>query len=436
MERKINNILALLIFLSVTIIPSIRFSESLPSVQGLDLLLPFLIARIIVQRAYVGRKLFFITFGFCGIYILFSIFLNELYNAYQDYFEIYKLLKFGVVMLFFSLFKLDKLYNIVFIPTFILLVIFNTLHFYDLFGFNKIVELYYNGGVHIKIFGLNSIGMPVSKRIIGTIGNPNNNALLFAIFAILFYPRNRNDWKFIILFLVALIFFFLCQSRTGLLAFVVVLLITWGVQFVSKNMKIIELKNVIALAMLILAYLFTGAINNNLQKSTHDSKAEVIAEQEAIDSANAIQRAAHRDSYLNTVFDEDVSKTSSMQDRYAVWKMLGEMILDKPVFGHGPNKSYFYANKIYAESEYVLITWRYGVIGVLLYSIFLIYLLVKGFFLRQQRIGMILIQISSLFIIASLTNNPFSSRELMVVLAVFIGLYLKAERDEKMAYDI
>ena len=102
MIKKINFLFALLTVLSITLIPSFTISENLPAFQLLDILLPFLVVLIYVQRAeLVVHKIYKYLFLF-SFYILFTIFWNGRMAEIRDYFEIYKIFKFTCVILFFS----------------------------------------------------------------------------------------------------------------------------------------------------------------------------------------------------------------------------------------------------------------------------------------------------------------------------------------------
>jgi O-antigen ligase len=89
--------------------------------------------------------------------------------------------------------------------------------------------------------------------------------------------------------------------------------------------------------------------------------------------------------------------------------------------GYGGNKAYFYAQKIYSENEYILMAWRYGIIGLMGYL--LIYVIPLRNFLQTKRMDSIYPAVFAIVLmaVAALTNNPFVDRTTMVLFAVAIG---------------
>ena len=214
-------------------------------------------------------------------------------------------------------------------------MIFNTLHFFDFWDFNLIVEQYYNGGIHIKTFGLNSLGEPATKRLIGTIGNPNNNAILFLFFTVLLYSKKKKDYFLIFSIFLSLFFFFLCQSRTAIIALFAIIIIHLIIEFTNEKRTVLSIKNLIILSVCSLAFLFSNLIN--------------------------------KPTYTMSMVKQNPTQSKSVQGRMEVWGDLLLMVKEKPIFGYGPNKNYFYQNKIYSESEYIMFIWRYGIVGLLAY---------------------------------------------------------------------
>ena len=185
MNNKLSILLCWLIIGSLTFIPAIKIKEQLPSIQFIDFILPIVVVTLYLNKHLITWRKLYTTILIFSCYILFDIVLNNLSSNTNSYFEIYKVLKFLIIILFFSCLQFNKYFNEVIYPIFYILIIFNTLHFFDFWDFNLIIEQYYNGGIHIKTFGLNSLGEPATKRLIGTLGNPNNNAILFLFFTVL-----------------------------------------------------------------------------------------------------------------------------------------------------------------------------------------------------------------------------------------------------------
>jgi O-antigen ligase len=129
----------------------------------------------------------------------------------------------------------------------------------------------------------------------------------------------------------------------------------------------------------------------------------------------------HHALYSNNLFTGHILKTGSARGRWEAWTFLGEMILQRPLFGYGGNKAYFYAQKIYSENEFILMAWRYGIFGLMGYL--LIYLLPLKAFFQAKKIEQSYPALLSivLMLVAALTNNPFVDRTIMVLFAAVIG---------------
>ena len=193
-SNKLKLILAGFIMASVLLLPEIKLSSSFPTIQFIDIILPFVILILFVERKFIEiSKFYFIAIAFF-FYILFTIFLNNRQESLRDFFELYKLLKWIIVALYFS--RIDAvIFSKQFIkPIFLIIIIANMLHYFNIFNFNYIVEHYYAGGVHIKTFGLNSLGQPTYKRMLGLSANPNINSMVFSFFSVLFFPKKNKDW--------------------------------------------------------------------------------------------------------------------------------------------------------------------------------------------------------------------------------------------------
>ena len=100
------------------------------------------------------------------------------------------------------------------------------------------------------------------------------------------------------------------------------------------------------------------------------------------------------------------------------------MIVKHPIFGYGPNKNFFYANHIYSENEYLLMTWRYGIIGLLFYLSIFIYPLLK-FWGKAKPYAIQAILLILLVTISALTNNPFTEKNISLIYIFGISWSLK-----------
>lgn len=385
MKNNFNYILSILIILSVTLIPDIKIAPGLPNLQLIDFLIPFILGSIYINRNNFKFDNLYGLIILFGVYIVFTIIFNARYTAFRDYFEVYKIFKFLIVIVFFATTSIPNFKKRILYPVFIALVVFNLLHYFNIFNFNTLLEKYYNGGDHIKFFGLNSLGQPDTKRMIGTIANSNNNAVLFMFFSVWFFPKKERSLKLLTPFFVSLLMVFLCQSRTSLVALFGFLLVV--LLFNRENLKSFS----VLISVVLLAYLSSFIISSN--------------------------------AYLGTLFDGNIANNSSLRGRFESWMHLWQMIKEKPIIGYSPFKEYFYENKLYSENEYILMTWRYGILGLLLYIALLGITFIKGIKNKLLDEGIQLIIITTVIAITSLTNNPLSNRVIIIFFGIAIGLF-------------
>ena len=378
-----------IIVCSVLFLPDFHLKSSWPAIQLIDFLLPILAVYVFIERKHVQGKMFFIGIAVFALLMLVSMGINGRIFVFQDLFEVFKLIKFSLIVAFFTLVPTAAFCRTWLKPMFIALVGFNLVHFFNLFGFNDIIASYYNGGLHIEYFGLNSLKEPAVKRMVGLAGNPNINALVFLFFSIAFLPikqRTNTLWWFF----AAVLMVFLCQSRTAILGLGAIL---FAAGFLMKEYFTLRKWAIIILG-LSGVYLLSWAMATDFFRYSL---------------------------YSNNLFNGHILQTGSARGRWEAWAMLGEMILQKPLLGYGGNKAYFYAQKIYSENEYILMSWRYGMIGLLGYL--LIYFLPLKAFFQAKKIehsypALLCIVLMS---VAALTNNPFVDRTIMVLFAAVIG---------------
>ncbi len=388
-----------MIFASLCL-PAIMLSSSLPTIHILDVFFPVMLGFIWVNRKQVNTGYgAWIPFVFSGV-VLFSILIQGHHTPYSDYFEVYKWIKFGIVIWYFSLLDFSLVKR--FIPwIFGILVLINTIHFFEFAPLNKILEHYYNGGLQIQYFGKDSLGGPAVKRLVGTMGNPNINALLFGFFSLYYFPLHVNR-KNLGLFLLSLLFVFLCQSRTALLFIFCIfafLAIFKPRVWTKKQWGLIVLGS-------ISTFFIAWMLATSFFQFT---------------------------SYNNSLLDGTVFHSGSARGRLETWNMLGKMIIEEPLFGHGPYKEFFYQNKIYSENEYILMTWRYGLLGLFIYiSVFLVPL--KNIYTSSQDIRLKGSLMIIMMMVSALTNNPLTERNIELLFCIGIAWIFQKHLTKETAY--
>ena len=100
--------------------------------------------------------------------------------------------------------------------------------------------------------------------------------------------------------------------------------------------------------------------------------------QNDIDVLNAINQQVlvtkkQNKDYIMSLFNDEAFQGNSWQKRLDIWQDLLKESSHKPILGHGPQKNHFYDSQLYSENEYVLMLWRFGLVGLVVYL--MIYLL-------------------------------------------------------------
>lgn len=378
------------LFLIVSIfLPDLHIRESLPAIQINNFLIPFLAYYTLKDLKNLKfRAYYYLLLLFC-FYIILTIGLNNRWHSGNDYFEIYKVLKFGIIIAFYSLTPFMSWKKVI-IPAGLVLGVLNLIHFSEFKPFNDFIYAFYNGGLNLVYFGKNTLMQDSSKRMVGLMGNPNMNAILFSLLSIYVLPFRYNK-KHFLLFLAFITLAFMCQSRTTLVALVVVILVFLFMKFHEWNRKQIGYFAV----GLILSYLVAWML---------------------------CSRFFAYNIYGNSIVNGAVLETNSVLGRLESWKFIGKMIVKNPIFGYGPNKDFFYDRNLYSENEYILYTWRYGFIGLFIYlAIFLAPIkLILSKEKNKKHLKTLVLGIA-LMLVSAITNNPLTGGIVSAVFAMIIG---------------
>jgi O-antigen ligase len=380
---------AVLFLLDAFAIPDLRLYDQLPAFQLTDFLWPLGVPLILPHLRKLGANRWFIWLGGFAIYVMVPIVVNGRLGEMNDWFEIYKILKLGGLFILFS-YASKQDFTPFIRASFIGLVAINLMHFFDVLNFNHWMQEVYGSSIHWEFFGKDSEGNPAVKRMLGTIGNPNSNALLFLFFAAFFIPQ-ANTWKAKAWFFGALLMMFMCQSRTSLLACGAMIIYLLFVHFKQGNRYFVwQIPLLTAVVYCIGLMLSTSFFQYN--------------------------------GYSDSLLDGSAMHSNSLRSRWETWGILWEMIQAKPLFGYGPFKSYFVEHRLYSENEYLLMWWRYGLFGLLFYLGILL-IPIKSLFgkiqsINQQR----MILFSWVMLIAALTNNPLTERSVGILFVFLVAL--------------
>jgi O-antigen ligase len=218
------------------------------------------------------------------------------------------------------------------------------------------------------------------------MGNPNENAILFLFYFAYFLSRTVDyiEIRKRVFIYLAFLCILLTQSRTGFISGVSVY-VFWSI-FTKQKLK------TILYDLLFFVLSFGVAFSFNTLALSY---------------------------FANT--STNLAENNSVLGRLEVWKKLYKMIEQKPFFGYGPNKDFFYENNLYAESEFVLLTWRYGVVGLFFYLGWLLLPLYKT--LSHSKLHSFYILLLGIILINASTNCPLSNPKILLLYAICIGYY-------------
>lgn len=374
---------------------SFRFSAS-------DFLL-ILVTLAILKNGWWRKHLKAIAlFSMVALYLLFTILINGLFAVSNSYFEIYFILKLFLFYIFFVEMNPQMDLSIVLNICFIGLVCFNILHYFNIFDFNTNIMPSYCGdnNIQLKYFGYDTSGRPATKRALGVMGNPNNNALLFLFFMILYAPKKEWRKLYIFFFFIALTCFLCCQSRTGIVACAVVLIGNYIFAGIPLRKVILQVVVIVCYSAIVLNFSKTATILN-------------------------IPLPVRSMNYSLSLLDGSALESNSWEERKRVWGYLLSMWTKHPLFGYGPNKNFFYENRLWAENEYIIMLWRYGIFGLLMYlSLYLYPLMHTVKCLKSNENARRTAMLITAFAVAALTNHPFLCTKL-AILQVFLFATIK-----------
>ncbi|MAC96390.1 MAG: hypothetical protein CMC96_12920 [Flavobacteriales bacterium] len=411
-DDKYLGALFVAIVISILFLPDVVISSKWPSFHFVDFLMPFVFLAVL-KKGGIKKWIEYGVLIFAFISIIFiSIAFNDRLCHYRDYFEILKVAKFGVLAIFASLsiryVNLNKLLNY----SFLILVGINLIQYFELFNINYVLKEIYGFEKEVTFFGKNTIGQPASKRMIGLMGNPNNNAIIFLFFTTWYYNPSlslRKSWQLYLSVLMV----FMCQSKTAIIALLVIMLIGYGIMSKIKyNINFKAILSKIGVLILIFGLSFLLDLDYLI-----DSFREGV------------------DFLINNKYKSTGSGAMSTKGRWEIWTFLFEMILNKPLIGHGPYKEFFYQRDLFSENEYILVWWRYGIFGLLSFISILVYPIVIALKNLNNKFALPLILYTLVIMVSALTNNPMLNRDIQALYALLLGGFfsndiwlLKADR--------
>jgi O-antigen ligase len=369
--------------------PNIKITSSTPSIRAEDVVAVVGVLYLIFNGKGLPRLYGSFQWGVIYLFVVAGISLainGNLFN-FSDLIELYKYAKLLVVSVFayhgaryvFSYLRFSG-------PFVIALVVLNVIQYFGLFSFNDALASLYASPDQLAGFIESS---PQSKRLLGLMGNPNVNAAFWFLSVVLLMSSNVR-FKAVYVILCALMIV-ASQSRGMLVGAVCAAIIYFLRARMTAKKRFWVVCSVIAM-MYVLFF--------------------------------------HAAPYLNYIavgMQANVVEDGSFTERIDVWTRLWDLALDRPMFGYGGAKQFFYDNAIYPDNEYILYLFRWGIAGLIGYCM-LYWDGIISIFRSDHR--SYCIGVSSVGLIcAAIFNVPLTDPHISVLFSLLMGLLLYTRRE-------
>ncbi len=391
-DKKIYFILIQLFLISIFFAPNIVISGHFPKIRPEEIIIVLLIFYLLKTKIYLNNeiKVYLFLLLLFEIWLIISLLLNINLQSFNGIYEILKIIKFIIILCTSYYYTKTnknplKVINIIFF----FLFIFNIFQYYDIFNFNYYMKpFFYSLNPFHYEYNLIALKVKGNVRLLGTLSNPNQNSIVlsfFVIYYLIIAVKDKRLINYIFLFL-SFYLLLLTNSRTNFLA--IFFSISIYTVFINKNIKY----KVFFIIAVFLVTMFILKINQF--------------------------------KYLSTLILRPITENSSLLKRLEVWDFLIEMIKEeKLLIGYGPYKDFFYQRNIVAESEYILMFWRYGFIGLILHFFILSFpLIVVIKNLKNSEFSQISLLFVIIIIITSITMAPISQPRIGALFAFIVGI--------------
>lgn len=386
-SSSIAEVLFALFLLSLFLTPNINALSGVPAFRLEDLLTYLMILILLAGTSRPPLNRARQRYLFISVALLFwmtlSIAVNGRMFEVSDDFELFKLLKFMVIFLFCSHHVQSvSQWSRVVTAAFIGVAVVNLLNLTNWYQFNDWAMPYF-AGTQLEAFreDLRQGG----GRILGTMGNPNNNAIVLSFFALFFIVTGKGLRRYLV-FIPALVLMTLSQSRTTFVGFFAVT----GTFILLRRRGVRRFSSVLAIGGLVLA--IAAVLNLD---------------------------------YLSSLWTSDIANTASIVVRLDIWWRLLDMVQASPWMGYGPFKDYFYSRGLHADNEYILMLWRYGYPGLVIYLLWAYGPVVAAVRMGPQQSATLFAMFGMLLAICGLTNAPLAEPRIAELFAALCGVALR-----------
>lgn len=336
-----------------------------------NLLFPFAFVAIVFQ--YRSNKAFQWSLLIVSISLLTGLISNYLSGGltFNELFWLLRIVKTLTVgwAVYYLVNNHPSVFNTMLFTAFIGFSIINAL---QLLEWEFILELYASNQNSIDVLN-NSY---LDSRIFGVTTNPNSNGLILALFGFYYFMSNEKNKYYLIA--LASVLLLMTQSRTVFVAFALTIMIVVLVQLVNRNRKYLLL--FIAGSVLSLLLIVNLKLTN-----------------------------------LSSLFNGKALSSNSVTTRFKMFDEVIHVNKNTSLFGKGKlsNIPELIGGSI--DNEFIYLYIEYGVVGLMILLITVVFLSVLSIKLNPYNLGLLLIML-----ICGLTNLTFSNLE---VSAIFILLF-------------
>lgn len=401
---------------AAVLLPPIRFETGLPDIRlqaiiivaaWLLFFLPFLSSggqAALILRWNPANKWFFL-FALCIIISMgLSAFAHNLYPIARDFWELGKLLLYFLLFFFMANLKILpedlKRYYTASLIIFMLSALFGFAQFFNFLDINTLISpLYATTQLETLILG---------RRIVGTGANPNDFAYMMVLSASLALTgalwlkgRNVRIFSWIVFFLSCLAVV-LTRSRSGLLALIAACLI-----------------------IAVILYIVCFGLNRTARMLLATSPLLLLL---LIAIINLAPDAFY--TYISSAFNLETD--ASWQVRQNAWPAQLELWQQSPVFGWGPAKETMTS---ITDSEWILLLRRYGIFGVLIFTLLFIsiFITLAKISQRYQRsyLNVFCYGLQAVLIVYAIIMLPagfYHNIQLASILFIYFGLVFSQRR--------
>jgi len=410
----IKRIIIPLLIMSI-LLPSIPLSETLPNVR-LDFVIIFIAWVLFIFGGFTKGKFLHLRINpifkwyiLLGFSILISIVFNALFRSYypivRDYWEIVKLLKYFLIFALISSIDISvsdlRYYYKIALIIFLITSLISFMQHTNLYNINDTVNLIY------------SYEKATSKRVVGTMGNPNEFGALMVMASSLAFSGGlfykKKSIRFFSFFCLIIFFYslLLTGSRAAFILFTIAISFILSVKY--PPLLILKGKRMLRK---FLCVLIIGLIISMV-----------------------IVKFTPSDFFFRLESLRNPFNTTSWQAKVITWKYVFNLVKSSPIFGWGPCKNLV---DFSVDNEWLLMLFRYGILGLSIFIFWAINILYGLYRMSKKysdkEIVVFTIALQATLIVYLINMIPaafYHMVQTMSIVSIFFGLAFSQYKKEE-----